>query len=74
MTMIIKISLNLEKQNFNKQAMGSKSKLENYIKEINKVFLLNNLVVTEEELKPKLNESKFERKPGENYRSKYVAP
>lgn len=73
MTMIIKISLNLEKQNYNKQAMVSK-KLGNYIKEINKVFLLNSLVVTEEELKPKLNESKFERKPGENYRSKYVAP
>lgn len=73
MTMIIKISLNLEKQNYNKQAMVSK-KLGNYIKEINKVILLNSLVVTEEELKPKLNESKFERKPGENYRSKYIAP
>lgn len=72
--MIIKILLNLEKQNFNKQAMVSQSKSGSCIREINKVFYSLILVITEEEMKPKLNESKFERKPGENYRSKYVAP
>ncbi|CAD8137588.1 unnamed protein product [Paramecium pentaurelia] len=46
----------------------------NQQKQIKELYKRTNQISNEDQLRPKFNETKFERKPGENYKQKYVAP
>ncbi|CAK78894.1 unnamed protein product (macronuclear) [Paramecium tetraurelia] len=43
-------------------------------KQINDLYKRTKQIQSENELRPKFTETKFERKPGENYKQKYIAP